>query len=112
MVLGFVALVSGRTDDIITLSVFGALTLYAVSMGSLFALRKKAPGLTRPFRAPFYPWTPAIALSLSLLCLVSMAYYNAKVGLVYLGILAIGYGWLAIGVPKATRDLGAATLLT
>lgn len=112
MVLGFAALFSGRTDDIITLSVFGALTLYAVSMLSLFALRRKSPALARPFRAPLYPWTPAIALGLSLLCLLSMAYYNAKIGLVYLGMLAIGYGWLAVGVPKDARNLGEAALLT
>ena len=39
MILGIVALLSGKTSEIITLSVFGALTLYIFSMISLLRLR-------------------------------------------------------------------------
>ncbi|MGZ3689389.1 MAG: amino acid permease, partial [Bdellovibrionota bacterium] len=98
--LGLAALYTGRTDQIITISVFGALTLYAISMISLFQLRRKKPGLPRPFRAVLYPWFPALALGLSLISLGAMAYYNATVGMVYLAILAAGYGWYYLVVPK------------
>ena len=40
-VVGVAAIASRRTDDLIVLSVFGALTLYALSMLSLFALRRR-----------------------------------------------------------------------
>src|SRR5690606_37892702 len=43
MVVGMLALFSGRTAEVITLSVFGALTLYVISMISLVALRKNHP---------------------------------------------------------------------
>ena len=48
MVLGMIALISGKTAEIITLSVFGALTLYILSMISMLRLRKNEPGLERP----------------------------------------------------------------
>lgn len=104
MGLGFIALLTGRTSEIITMSVFGALTLYAVSMVSLFVLRKNEPNLPRPYRVPLYPLLPALALVLSLVCLVSMFVYNLEVGLVYLGILALAYGWFYIFVPAETRN--------
>jgi ethanolamine permease len=53
MGIGIVTLLTGRTGEIITISVFGALTLYVISMISLLRLRKKEPTLERPFRVPF-----------------------------------------------------------
>ncbi len=47
------------TASVVTLSVFGALTMYVMSMLSLFRLRKTEPGLARPYRAPGYPLVPA-----------------------------------------------------
>ena len=41
MLIGLVALLSGKTGEIITIAVFGALSLYIISMVSLLALRKK-----------------------------------------------------------------------
>jgi ethanolamine permease len=53
--VGFVALFTGTTDQVIIMSVLGALLMYVMSMLSLFALRKKEPDLERPFKAPFIP---------------------------------------------------------
>lgn len=41
MAIGIIALLTGKTSEIITISVFGALTLYMVSMIALLHLRKK-----------------------------------------------------------------------
>ena len=49
------------TANLITMSVFGAIVMYIVSMMSLFALRKHEPHLERPFTAVAYPIFPAIA---------------------------------------------------
>jgi ethanolamine permease len=51
---------------LVTLSVLGALTLYVLSLASLFALRVREPDLARPFLVPGYPWLPAISLLLGL----------------------------------------------
>jgi ethanolamine permease len=87
-VLGVLILFTGKTAEIIILSVFGALTLYIFSMLSLLKLRKTEPHLHRPFKVPFYPATPFIALVLSTICFIALCYYNQALGFIYFGILA------------------------
>lgn len=91
MLLGIVALLTGKTGEIITLACFGALTLYIVSMISFFALRKKRPDLERPFRTPLYPVFPAVALVIASVSLVALSVYNFYLLLIYLGIVGVGY---------------------
>ena len=88
MLIGITALCTGKTSEIITISVFGALTLYILSMISLFRLRKKEPGLARPFKVPLYPASPIIALVIAGISFIAMTIYNFTLALVYLGILA------------------------
>lgn len=97
LALGVVAILSGRTAEIITLSCFGAAALYVLSMASVFALRKKEPALPRPYRAPLYPVAPAVALVLGLLSLVALTISSPPIAGVFLGMIGIGsayYAWL------------------
>ena len=91
MLIGIVALFTGKTGEIITIACFGALTLYVVSMISFFALRKKEPLMDRPFKVPMYPVFPALALVIAAFSLVAMTVYNLQLGLIYFGILMISY---------------------
>jgi ethanolamine permease len=84
------------TANIVTLSVFGAIVMYIVSMLSLFRLRRREPLLERPFRAPGYPLVPAIALGLSVLSLVAMVYYNALLALIFAAMLAVGFVYFSL----------------
>lgn len=93
MVIGIVALCTGKTGEIITIACFGALTLYIVSMISILQLRKSEPDLERPFRVPYFPYLPIIALSIASIAFVAIIYYNAKLALVYFIILVITYLW-------------------
>jgi ethanolamine permease len=88
MLIGIVALCTGKTDEIITISVFGALTLYILSMVSLLMLRKSEPGLNRPFRVPLYPAAPVVALGIALISFIAMTIYNFKLAVIYCGLLA------------------------
>jgi len=92
-IIGILAIFSGKTDDIITISVFGALTLYTISMLSLLTLRKKDPHVQRTYLTPFFPALPIIALTLSALCLITMVYYNFSVAIVYAALLLLSYAW-------------------
>lgn len=83
MVLGVIALLTGKTAEIITISVMGALTLYVVSMMAVLQLRKKEPELHRPFRVPLYPFFPLTALVIAAAAFVAVAYYNGKLVLIY-----------------------------
>lgn len=72
--VGILSILTGTTDQVITLSAMGAVVMYMISMASLFKLRSTEPALTRPFRAPIYPYFPGLALVLSGVCLVAMVY--------------------------------------
>lgn len=91
MVIGILALLSGKTSEIIIVSVFGALTLYIISMISIMILRKREPELHRPFRIRFYPLFPVVALSIASVSIVAMFIFNPKLGLIYFSILAITF---------------------
>ncbi len=91
MVIGVIALLTGKTAEIITISVFGALTLYIFSMITLILLRRKQPHLERPFKAPFYPALPVIALIIGLISFVAMTIYNFKLAIIYFIIMGICY---------------------
>ena len=103
MGIGIIALLTGKTGEIITLSVLGALSLYILSMIALLALRKKEPGLVRPFRVPFYPVVPVIALVIAVVCLAAMVSLNIKLSLIYFSILGLSYIWFHFFV-KPTSD--------
>ncbi|MFC4231874.1 ethanolamine permease [Parasediminibacterium paludis] len=88
-IIGIVAIMSGTTSQLIILSVLGAVVMYIISMVSVFALRKNQPQLVRPFKIPFYPIMPFIALLLSVVCLIAIVYYNWQVSLLFFIILLI-----------------------
>jgi ethanolamine permease len=98
MLAGIVAILSGRTADIITLSCFGAASLYALAMVALFALRRSEPELPRPFRAVLYPVFPAVALVLALVSLVSLTVYNLRIAGIFAGLLALAVVYYLVRV--------------
>lgn len=91
MFIGIVALLSGRTGEVITIAVFGALTIYIISMLSLLRLRKSHPDLERPYRVPMYPLFPIIALVISALSLIAVAVYNIKLAGLYAALMAASF---------------------
>src|SRR5690606_33584117 len=93
MLAGLAALYTGKTGEIITISVFGALTLYIVSLLARFQLRRTEPDLERPYRTPGYPYVPAVSLVLAVFCLAAMTWYNPGLAAVYAALVAGGYVW-------------------
>jgi len=91
MVIGILALLSGKTSEIIIVSVFGALTLYIISMISIMILRKQEPDLPRPFRVPFYPAFPIVSLIIATISIIAMFIFNLKLGLIYFSVLLITF---------------------
>ncbi len=89
--IGILALCSGKTGEIIVISVFGALTLYAISMLALIKLRQTNPDMERPFKVPFYPFTPGAALVISVVSFIAMIFYNLNLFLIYLALIGVAY---------------------
>ena len=92
MAIGIIALLTGETAAIITISVFGALTLYIISMISLIKLRRSEPALARPFKVPFYPLFPVTALCIASVSFVAMTIYNTDLAFVYVLIMIVCFG--------------------
>ncbi|MDQ1090055.1 ethanolamine permease [Siphonobacter sp. SORGH_AS_1065] len=87
--LGILALLLLDTSKLVILSTIGAVVVYVVSMLTLFRLRKTEPGMNRPFKAPFYPYFPAIAFALALLALLAMVYFYSLLTLLFFGGLLL-----------------------
>lgn len=90
--IGLITALTGLTSIVITISVFGSVALYLLSLVSLFVLRSKEPNLKRPFKV-WYPVVPVISLLMALFCLYSVFISSMSavkwVALIY--ILAIAY---------------------
>lgn len=89
MGIGILALLTGKTAEIITIAVFGALFLYFFSMISLIKLRMSEPELHRPFKVPFYPLFPYTALIITLVALIAMIVFNLVLFLLFFSIMLI-----------------------
>jgi ethanolamine permease len=103
MVVGLIALATGHTGSVILIAVFGALTLYIVSSAAVLVLRRREPALERPYRAPAYPFTPLIALTLSLVCFGAMVWSYPVLAGIYAGILVLTWVMFLAFVPAQRR---------
>jgi ethanolamine permease len=65
-------------------------------MVALLVLRKKEPNLERPFKVPFYPLSPVLALVIAFIAFVAITVYNPLLAGIYFGILALMYGWFRV----------------
>ena len=95
------------TANIVTMSVFGAIVMYIVSMVSLFKLRRSEPLLLRPFRAPVFPFFPAFALAAAVVCLLTMVYFNPLVAGLFVALMAIGYAYFRTTSGRRSAALAA-----
>jgi len=60
-------------------------------MVTCIALRRREPGLERPFRVPFYPVFPVVALGIAAVCLVALVTLYVKLSIIYFSILLVSY---------------------
>ncbi len=102
-VIGLIALLIFQTSDLVLLSVLGALTLYILSSASVLKLRRSEPQLERPYKAPLYPVTPILALTLASACLVAMVIAYPEAAAIFAGILVVGCGLFFVFVPVDRR---------
>jgi ethanolamine permease len=101
MLIGIIALLTGKTGEIITIAVFGALGLYILSMISFFYLRKKEPDLDRPFKVPYFPLFPMVALIIASVSLIAMVIYNFMLAMVFFAMLIGSYVFFRVFIHKS-----------
>ena len=111
--IGFVF--TGATATVITISCFGAIALYIISMITVFMLRVKEPNLNRPFKVA-YPIVPAIALTIAVVFLIAVTYANLAtmlwVALTYAIAIVFYLAYSRAGLkkqkPAVHTDVGSA----
>lgn len=86
---GMVAVLLLDTSKLVILSTIGAVVVYIISMLALFKLRRAQPALPRPFRAPFFPIFPAVALLLAVVALAAMLYFYGWLSLLFMAGLVL-----------------------
>ena len=65
-----VLILTGTFETLIVYSGFVLVFFSAMAVAALIALRVRRPELERPFRVPFYPWTPLLFIAFSAWILV------------------------------------------
>jgi len=106
MLIGIIALLTGRTAEIITLAVFGALTLYIISMLSTLKLRRSEPDLPRPFRVPGYPWFPIIALVIASVSLIALTVFNPVLAALFVFIVLAAFVIFKVIGNESRENIG------
>jgi ethanolamine permease len=100
-VISFIALYTGTTNQIVVISVMGAVLMYMMSMISLFILRVKEPNLERPFASPFYPVFPFVALIISAVTLFAIIYFNFILSIYFfVGLAGVSVVFVLMGKHK------------
>lgn len=91
-------------DLLMQVAVFAALISYVAMMTSHLVLRRRHPEMVRPYRTPGHPFTPIVALVLSLLAMSSSLFYSDGALAVVLGTaVMMGVGLLYFGLYSRHR---------
>ncbi|QLY40640.1 amino acid permease [Hujiaoplasma nucleasis] len=88
-IMAVILLVFGL-DDLISLIAFSGLLFNGLIFISLFIFRKKYPNIERPYKVPFYPYLPALAIIVTGLLLVAVYVENIRSSLIGTGVLLLG----------------------
>ena len=88
----FLVLVIGGFSQLFTYVIFGGWIFYALAVLSVIALRRKEPGMTRPYRVPGYPWVPLLFGVTAFAIVVNTLVETPRESL-------LGLGFIGLGVP-------------
>ena len=88
---GIALVVSGTFEKLVAITSFFYVFIYGAGCGALYLMRKREPGLTRPFRVPGYPWSPAVFLAASAAFLVGSMLSDKENSLYAVALIALSY---------------------
>jgi APA family basic amino acid/polyamine antiporter len=83
---------SGKYDDLFNLVIFASWILYGMTAAAVLVLRRKQPGLTRPYRTLGYPVVPVLFIVGAAILLISTAIQRPRES-------AMGIGLIVLGLP-------------
>lgn len=83
---------SGTFDQLLTAVVFSAWLFYGLGATAIFVFHRRAPRAVRPYRVPWYPYTPALFVGASIAVVLNTLYTQPRIS-------AVGVVVLLSGVP-------------
>ena len=101
---------SGTYSDLLDYVMFAVLIFYVLTIGGLFALRRKRPDAERPYRAWGYPIVPAIYLVVSALIALDLLISPKTRGNTWPGVLLVLAGVPVFFLWSRRRPAGAECL--
>src|SRR5215472_6871497 len=97
-----VLIATGTFQRLIAMTSFFLAANYTVCCLALVVLRRREPGLPRPYRAWGYPWSVWLVTVVSITFLVGMLMGDILNGIASLGLLALGFCGRALFTRKAS----------
>jgi APA family basic amino acid/polyamine antiporter len=88
----FLVLFIGGFSQLFTYVIFGGWIFYALAVLSVIVLRRKEPGLARPFRVPGYPIVPVLFAATALAIVANTLIATPRESL-------LGLAFIALGIP-------------
>lgn len=88
---------TGEYNNLLALVIFGVLIFYILTILGIYRLRRLQPDLSRPYKAPGYPYLPAVYVVIALALAVLLLFFETSYTLPGLGIILAGipiYYWL------------------
>jgi APA family basic amino acid/polyamine antiporter len=81
---------SGRFEQLFTYVIFSSWILYAMTAAAVLVLRRKQPGLPRPYRTLGYPWVPIIFVLVAFTLIISTLLDSPRESLMGIGLILLG----------------------
>ena len=81
---------SGRFEQLFTYVIFSSWILYAMTAAAVLVLRRKQPGLPRPYHTLAYPWVPIVFVSVAFTLIVSTLLDSPRESLMGTGLILLG----------------------
>jgi len=88
----FLVLFIGGFSQLFTYVIFGGWIFYALAVLSVIALRRKEPGLPRPFRVPGYPLVPILFAATAFAIVLNTLIATPRESI-------LGLAFIALGIP-------------
>ena len=106
----FLVLFIGGFSQLFTYVIFGGWIFYALAVLAVIALRRKEPGLPRPYRVPGYPFVPLLFVATAAAIVVNTLITTPRESTIGLAFIALGIpiywlqrAWRRRGGPRAAR---------
>jgi len=96
---------SGKYGDLLDMISFVAVAFYALTVIGIFVLRKREPGMERPYKAFGYPVLPAIYIVLALVFCVALIIQKPLYATWGLGIVLVGIPIYYVAVSRKREPL-------